>query len=85
MGFFPPKDEIPHVSDGQCFDDKIERSLPVGPQHTIGSGGFISHAQDFALHNPTMTSVQGNQYMVTGNYHTVTYAQGDRTIVPQSG
>ncbi|XP_006457602.1 hypothetical protein AGABI2DRAFT_123454 [Agaricus bisporus var. bisporus H97] len=60
--FFSPKDKILYV--------------PEGPQRRSGPRNFISHAQDFALHNATMTAVEGDQY-------TVTYVQGDRNLMPQ--
>ncbi|KAF7776866.1 hypothetical protein Agabi119p4_5259 [Agaricus bisporus var. burnettii] len=50
--------------------------MPEGPQRRSGPRNFISHAQDFALHNATMTAVEGDEY-------TVTYVQGDRNLMPQ--
>lgn len=57
---------------------EAEQIRLLGPQRHPAPGGFFSNAQDFTLHNPAMTSVQGD-------YATVTYQQGDRNIVPQSG
>jgi hypothetical protein len=57
------------------IQDDTEGS-PVDPQRPTPSGGFINHAQDFTLHNPTMTSVQGDQY--------ATYIQADLNLAPQS-
>jgi hypothetical protein len=73
-GFFVSKDNIPYIREELRFGSND--SLPLGPRPQARPGGFISHAQDFSLHNPTMTSVQGNQY--------TTYVQRDRNTVPQS-
>lgn len=67
------------VSSSMVAHDDTERTLPIGLQRHAGPGGFFNHAQDFALHDSTMTSVQGNQY------NTLTYVQGDRNLVTQSG
>jgi hypothetical protein len=56
--------------------DDTERSPHIGSRHQAAPEGFISHAQDFIIQNPTMTAVHGNQY--------TTNVQGDRNIVPHS-
>ncbi|EKM78999.1 hypothetical protein AGABI1DRAFT_129264 [Agaricus bisporus var. burnettii JB137-S8] len=54
-----------------------ENGIQDGLQRHAGPGGFFNNAQHSAVHNSTMTAVQGNQY------NTVTYSEGNRHIVAQ--
>ncbi|KAF7761250.1 hypothetical protein Agabi119p4_10659 [Agaricus bisporus var. burnettii] len=56
---------------------EVEDRIQDGPRRPAGPGGLFSQAHDFALHNPTMIDVHGNQYNMFSS------TEGGRNIVTQ--